>query len=334
MTVRVGTASVSGRVSGSVNGQAIPFVLLSLDRPRLDFFSTEQGRFALPALSRGEHRLLVRQLGYQPLEVLLIAGDGARESLDLVLEPKALILPTLVATACATAGELEPEVRAVLDAASENARRLDLMQRDYPYAAVYQQVRETYSRDGGLLGRVPSRQELRFWEKSTYRPGQAIVPGRGKAVDVAYFSATALLAESFRKTHCFRFGGADSSDPEARLLTLEFEPLASLKGPDWEGKLTLDSRGVLRSSEARLVARKPKDSWPVAVLCQVTYDAVGGTLPMESALVCRVRIGEPHATETVEEWRLECQRFVKKVPGVESGFSPDSSGVWRGRMCR
>lgn len=334
LTARIGTGPTSGRVTGSINAQAIPFVLLSLDRPRLDFFSTEQGRFALPALGRGEHRLLVRQLGYQPLEVLLVVEEGAPEALELALEPKALVLPTLVATACASVQDLEPGARAMLNAAAENARRLDLMQRDYPYAGRYRQVREVYSPEGKLLSRVPSRQELQFWEKSWYRPGHAIVPAQRGMVDIAYFSATALLADGFRKSHCFRFGGVDSTDPAGPTLTLEFEPLASLKGPDWEGKLTLDERGVLRSSEASLVARKPKDNWPRWAWCQVTYEAVAGTLPMEASLVCRLRMGPPYRSETVEEWQLECQRFVKKVPGLESGLLPDSTGVWRGKLCR
>jgi hypothetical protein len=125
----------------------------------------------------------------------------------------------------------------------------------------------------------------------------------------------------------------DSTDPAMPTLTLEFEPLASLKGPDWEGKLTLDERGVLRSSEANLVAPKPKDNWPTSAWCRVTYEAVAGTLPMESSLMCRLRMGPPYPSESVEEWWLECQRFVKKVPGLESGFLPDSTGVWRGKLC-
>jgi hypothetical protein len=332
--VQVGTEPLRGRVTSSVSARAVPFTLLALDHPRLDFFGSEDGSFRLPALDRGEHRLLVRQLGFKPLEVVLVAGAANLDTLALVIEPRALILPTLVATACATVIDLEPGVRGVLEAASENARRLDLMQRDYPYAARYQQVREVYARDGSLVSRTPSRQELAFWEKPSYRPGHAIVPAKNGAVDVAYFSATALLADNFRKTHCFRFGGVDTTESGARMLTLEFEPLSTLSGPDWEGRLVLDERGVLRKSEARLVARKPKDNWPTSALCRVEYEVVGESLPVESVLVCRLRMGEPYVTEALEEWRLECQRFVKKVPGVESGFLPDSAGVWRGRLCR
>jgi hypothetical protein len=328
VTVRVGNGPVSGRVTSSISTQAIPFVLLSLDRPRLDFFSSEQGRFGLPALSRGEHRLLVRQLGYQPLEVLLVVAESAPGVLDLVLEPKALVLPTLVASACVSVPDLDPGARAILNAAAENARRLVLMQRDYRTPAL-QQVRRSPSRE--TADQVPSRRE-RFGAVviSTRR---AIVPGARGMVDVAYFSATALLADRFRKSHCFRFGGVDSTDPAAPTLTLEFEPLASLKGPDWEGKLTLDERGVLRSSEANLVARKPKENWPTSAWCQVTYEAVAGTLPMESSWYAGSGWGRLSPSETVEEWRLEFSGS-SKVPGLESGLLPDSSGVWRGKLCR
>lgn len=327
--VSVGTGRLAGRVTNQISGQPLPFVLVSLDRPRTNLFTSEQGRFVLTDLGRGERRLLVRQLGFQPLEVVLEVTEGAPQEIELSLEPRALQLPTLVASACLPAAELDPGLRAILAAASENARRLDLMQRDYPYAGQYQKVTEVYSRDGGRLSRTSSIEEWQFWTSAYYKPGKAIIGEN----DVAWFTATALLAEDFRKTHCFRFGGADSTDPVAPLVTLEFEPLASLKGPDWEGKLTLDERGVLRRSEAHLVAKNPKDTWPAAVACEVSYDAVGGSLPVESVLICRTRAVEPWATLRVEEWRLACQRFVKRVPGLDSGFLADSSGAWQGRMC-
>jgi hypothetical protein len=335
ITISVGAGRLSGRIINQISNQPIPFVLVSLDKPRTDFFTSEQGRFSLPELGRGEHRMFVRQLGFQPLEVLLRVSEGPSQELELSLQPRALQLPTLVASACLPADELEPGLKSVLAAASENARRLDLMQRDYPYASRYQKVREVFSRDGARIARTSGLEEWQFWTKSYYKPGKAIIPGREEGVhDVAWFTATALLAADFRKTHCFRYGGADSTDPVAPLVTIEFEPLASLKGPDWQGKLTLDNRGVLRRSEAHLVVNgKVKDSWPQAAACEVAYDAVGGALPVESVLICRTRMAEPWATVSVEEWRLTCQRFVKRVPGLESGFIADSSGVWRGRMC-
>jgi hypothetical protein len=332
--VNVGTGRLTGRVTSQISGQPLPFVLISLDRPRTNLFTTEQGRFSLPELGKGEYRVLVRQLGFDPLEVLLEVTEGGPRDLELSLAPRALQLPTLVASACLPAAELEPGLRGILAAASENARRLDLMQRDYPYAGRYQKVTEVFSRDGGRLSRTSDIEEWQFWTNAYYKPGKAILPGRlPDTHDVAWFTATALLAEDFRKTHCFRFGGADSTDPVSPLVTLEFEPLASLKGPDWEGKVTLDQRGVLRRSEAHLVAKKPRDTWPAAVACEVSYDAVGGSLPVESVLICRTRAAEPWATVRLEEWRLVCQRFVKKIPGVESGFLADSSGAWQGRMC-
>jgi hypothetical protein len=334
VAITVGSGRVTGRVTSRISGQPLPFVLVSLDRPRTNLFSTEQGRFTLPDLGKGEHRMFVRQLGFEPLLVMLAVTEGGPQEIELALEPRALQLPTLVASACLPVGELEPGLRSVLAAASENARRLDLMQREYPYAGQYQKVTEVFSRDGGRLSRTSSLEEWQFWTSAYYKPGKAIMPGRVPGTnDVAWFTATALLAEDFRKTHCFRFGGADSTDPVSPLVTIEFEPLASLKGPDWEGKVTLDQRGVLRRSEAHLVAKKPKDSWPAAVACEVSYDAVGGSLPVESVLICRTRAAEPWVTVRLEEWRLVCQRFVKKIPGVESGFLADSSGAWQGRMC-
>jgi len=329
----VGTGPVRGRVTSSLSSRPVPFALIALDRPKLDFFGSEDGTFRLPALERGEHRLLVRQLGFSPLEVLLVASPGGPDSLAIVIEPAAVVLPTLVATGCARVQDLDAHLRGVLELAAENARRLDLMQRDYPYSGLYLQVREVYGRDGALISRRPSREELAFWSKPPYRPGRAIVPSRNGLVDVVYFAATALLAENFRKTHCFRFGGVDTTDSGERLLTLEFEPLLSLEGPDWEGRIVLAESGVLRKSEARLVARKPKDNWPRSVHCQVEYEAVGGSLPMEAGLVCRIQMGEPYGTEAIEEWRLECQRFVKRVPGLDAGIRADSSKVWRGRLC-
>ncbi len=332
ITLRVGSGRIVGEAVSAATGDPLPFVLVSLDRPRVDFFASERGRFSLPPLDPGQHRLRLRQLGYLPVDLVLVVGEGPGEPLRVALVPQAFRLPTLVASACLPASDLAPEVLAVLDAAAENGRRLSVLAREYRFIARFLSIRETSDRAGKVLSRIPMRFDLKSWDAVAYRPGKAIVEGRG-GPDVAYFAATAVLSDDFRNTHCFRIAESDTTPEGEALFRLEFEPLESLQGPDWAGTLEIDQRGVLRRSSAELVARKPKKSWPERVQCVVWYEAVGGALPIESRLVCQLTVGPPKAADVLEEWRLECQSFVRQVPGVQTGFPPDSTGVWARRMC-
>jgi hypothetical protein len=332
IVIPVASGTVTGEVVSALSGRPIPFVLITLERPRTEFFSSESGRFVLPPLEPGEYHLRVRQLGYQPLEVVLAVGGAAPQLLRLALSPMPLQLPTLIATACVSASELDSSARAVLDAASESARRLAILQREYPYVARYATLRELSTRDGRVLGRMPGVVEFKSWEQDTYRPGKAISDRGRNPPHIEYFTATAVLSDDFRETHCFRFGGIDSAGPEP-LFRLEFEPLTTLRGADWAGELELDATGVLRKSRARLVMPRPRDSWPREAICVVQYEAVGGVLPVEQRLSCLLIAGSRWPTDVQEEWQLTCQRFTKRLPGSQTGFSPDSTGAWAGRMC-
>ncbi|HSR15493.1 MAG TPA: hypothetical protein VLL51_07050, partial [Gemmatimonadales bacterium] len=88
-----------------------------------------------------------------------------------------------------------------------------------------------------------------------YRPGRAIVRSATQ-YDVAYFAIEAVLAREFRKSHCFWIAGIDSAEG-GRRIRLAFAPAASVRGPDWEGELVVDTAGVLRRSLARLVVARP-----------------------------------------------------------------------------
>ena len=45
LRAEVGTGPLRGRVTGSISSRPVPFALMSLDRPKLDFFGSEQGTF-------------------------------------------------------------------------------------------------------------------------------------------------------------------------------------------------------------------------------------------------------------------------------------------------
>jgi len=83
ITISVGAGRLTGRVTNQISSLPIPFVLISLDKPRTDFFTSEQGRFTLPELGKGEHRMFVRQLGFQlGTEETRVGRDRLVEVLD------------------------------------------------------------------------------------------------------------------------------------------------------------------------------------------------------------------------------------------------------------
>lgn len=313
-TRTVPTGQVTVRVVDAVTGRPLAFALVSMIRPRMERFTSETGRLVLPRLDRGPHPVTVRQLGYAPLNLTLEASDSAAP-LEVVigLTPRPLELPTLVVQACLAPDELDQATRIALDEASENARRLGLLQRNYPYLALYQRSRRYRDRDGHQIAAAIDTFTSHSTGAPLYRPGRAIIRSATQ-YDVAYFAIEAVLAREFRKSHCFWIAGIDSSEG-GRRIRLAFAPAASVKGPDWEGELVVDTAGVLRRSLARLVVARPRKDWPTAAECRVEYDEAASLLVTEAALRCGVIGAGPEFLENEESWQLICRRFTREAPG-------------------
>lgn len=319
---KVATGQVAVRTVDAVTGRPLAFTLVSMTRPRMERFTSETGRLVLPSLDRGSHQLTVRQLGYAPLDLVLEATDSVAP-LEVVigLTPRPLELPTLVAQACLAPDELDPATRVALDEASENARRLGLLQRNYPYEARYQRSRRFRNRDGHDLTATVDTFTSNSTGPPLYRPGRAIVRSATQ-YDVAYFAIEAVLAREFRKSHCFWIAGIDSAEG-GRRIRLAFAPAASVRGPDWEGELVVDTAGVLRRSLARLVVARPRKDWPTAAECRVEYDEAASLLVTEGALRCGVIGPGPEFLENEESWQLICRRFTREAPAESVAQCPD-----------
>ena len=141
----------------------------------------------------------------------LEVGDGpAAAQLEVRLTPRPLELPTLVAEACVAPEELDARTRLVLDEASENVRRLVLLQRSYPYVAQYQRVRRIRDRMGTDVAVAVDTFSAASTASPWYRPGRAIVKWQ-RQWDVAYFTIEAVLSKDFRKSHCFWIAGSEAA---------------------------------------------------------------------------------------------------------------------------
>ena len=300
----------------AVTGRPLAFAVVSMTSPKVESFTDERGQLRLPRLDRGRHTLRVRQLGYSPVELELEVGNGlAAAQVEVRLTPRPLELPTLVAQACVVPEELDAPTRLVLDEASENVRRLALLQRSYPYVARYQRVRRIRDRVGADVAMAVDTFSAASTASPWYRPGRAIVKWQSQW-DVAYFTVEAVLSKDFRKSRCFWIAGSDVG-PGGRRIRLSFAPVASLKGPDWEGELLLDTTGVLRSSLARLVVYRPKAGWPTAAECRVRYDENAALLLTEGRLDCGVIGAGPDYLENQEVWSLVCRTFRREVPSPD-----------------
>jgi hypothetical protein len=298
----------------AVTGRPLGFAVVSMTSPKVESFTDEGGQLRLPRLARGRHTLRVRQLGYSPVELELEVGNGpAVAQVEVWLTPRPLELPTLVAQACVAPEDLDAPTRLVLDEASENVRRLMLLQRSYPFVAQYQRARRIRDRTGADVAVVVDTFSAASTASPWYRPGRAIVQWQRGQWDVAYFTIEAVLSKDFRKSHCFWIAGSEVG-PGGRHIRLAFAPVASLKGPDWEGELLLDTTGVLRSSLARLVVYRPRAGWPTAAECRVRYDEHATSLLTEGRLDCGVIGAGPDYLENQETWNLVCRTFRREVP--------------------
>lgn len=320
----VGPGPLIIRIVDAITGRPISFALVALDAPRVEGFTSEAGRFSVPKLGPGSHHARVRQLGYAPRELILeVEPGGPPGPIEVQLTARPLQLPTVEVTACLSSDELDEQTRLVLDEASENARRLDLLQRSYPFTSWFRRIRVVTDSEGRSARRIVDDMALNSTASPAYKPGRAVIESFGNT-DVGYFTTTAVLSADFRRTHCFWIAGVDTT-PEGPWVRLSFGPIASLTGPDWAGELAIDTTGVLRRSSARLVVTRSRKEWPQAASVAVEYAELAPSLLHEYHLSAQIQGGAPDYLKNQEKWILICFRFTSGVPGVQKGQPPDAA---------
>jgi hypothetical protein len=290
---QVGSAGSAGgqQVSGSVvrEGDApLAFARVTLiregaaDSVRSDVLASADGRFVLRDVAPGAYRLVVRQIGFRPVDAPLVVGNAAPAAIALRMERLAIALPEFVVAASALSctdaamlsGRDDPRLEVLRVLLVENSASINALLRAYPIEVQVRRRTTTYDTTGAQALVATDSAAIVASPGGDYQPGTVLQPRRegrrlaGYRVNIPAMGAIGSAA--FQRTHCFAFGGEDVVDGRRTLRLLVAPDGPALRVPDVAGTFHVDAEtGILRRSELTLT-NVPRE----ASLGQVTLTTV------------------------------------------------------------
>ena len=240
---------LTGTIVSATSGEPLPFSIVALLPGFAQRFTNQAGRFAFSGVPAGSYHLVVRQIGYYPLDSTITVGADIGLSVRIALRHLPVELPAVTVTApqtCSAPGPPDsttaPQLAAVFGQVIENARRLQLLNDSFPYEYRLQRRTWTVDRAGldDLLRTDTLSQETQ--EGWRYQPGRLMRWRPGPAGREWFIRLPTLVdfADSvFVGVHCFWLAGRDSLGADT-LIRLDFAPAASLRSTDVAGAAYLD----------------------------------------------------------------------------------------------
>jgi hypothetical protein len=320
-----GALSISGTVSGA-NGSPLPYSTASLRETGVERFANEIGEFVLANLAPGTYHLRVKQLGFAALDTTIVLIPGQRPQLRLVLSPIAFKLATVTikeSQAClAPDSTVDSDFQTILAELRKNADRERLLVTWYPFE--YRLRRQSQKLSAGLpRWESPETLTYRSDQRPRYSPGKVIRPD--SAIDdpnrqMLMIPVLEDLGDTeFLRSHCFKYLGTRSERGGAT-HRIDFRPVQSVRTPDIEGSVFLDSRSyVIRRVIFRLTEGRQVNP-PVQELAVTTTfrEVFPGVTVIDEVESMQRMTGESYAAPTVrliEKQKLLDFRFLLGEPG-------------------
>ena len=255
--------ALHGIVAAADGGEGLPFSTVAIEWPERALFTDSAGAFRVSGLAAGSYRLLIRELGFAPLDttVDVVAGPPGLP-VRFLLTRVPLELPRVavrVRAECRVPGMADATVSPALATLAAqmrvNAERSHLLASKYPYEFDVEALVSPRP-SPSTFGFAEEVDTLRFqsWVDRPYRVAHVVDTKfvgrhpRGRYLGpYVYVPDLVDLADSaFQAWHCFTFGGADSTVDPA-LIRIDFAPTRSLHETDVAGSVFLDAaRMVIR----------------------------------------------------------------------------------------
>lgn len=255
---------VRGAVA-SADGERVGYALVRLEPGYPERFSDEAGGFFFAGVTPGSYRLMVRQVGYVPLDTAISVAAGMPR-LNVTLRRVAVTLRALTVSApgrCENPGNPalsgNAELIAVFEQLRQNAERSRILAREYPFRYTVERTQAVHVSSGGQRVTVDTVR-LDGRARWPYRPGQIVTPDPdSRGGYLVHLPVLDDFADSaFHASHCFVLAGLDNFEEDSGLVRLDFTASRRIPYPDVNGSAWLDPRSY-QIRHTRVTLTNPDD---------------------------------------------------------------------------
>lgn len=329
-TAPIGSVTLSGAIIADGTGFPIPYSTVRLQPPGRERFADRNGLFVYYAVPPGPYHVVIRMLGYLPIDTAIIIRPGVSVALTVTMVRIPTSLDEVQVKApprrCIFPDEMgyveDPELGTVLNEAKKNAQREQLLRRTYPFEYRLAQSHDTHDMVDSTAMLQYDTVTYRSDDSWRYRKGKVVSDDRNRLFgDVRLMRLPTLsdLADrQFLMAHCFKYSGiVDQGGRPAHRI--DFSPDSSLQAPDVEGSVYIDSATyIIRRAQFRLTRGGSVKPPILGMEVTTTYREI---LP-NVALFDEIRSVQPmsernargHRVEFRESQRLLSYRFLYTGP--------------------
>lgn len=328
-----GLVTVSGSIVADGTGFPIPFSTVRINPLGRERFTDRKGSFVYYSIPPGPYNVVVRMLGYMPIDTAIVIQPGATVNLTITMVRIPTSLEQVQVKApprrCIFPDEMgyveDPELGTVLNEARKNAQREQLLRRTYPFEFRLAQSHVTHDMVDSVAVVQYDTVTHRSDDNWRYRKGKVVSDDRNRFFgDVRLMRLPTLgdLADrQFLTAHCFKYSGiVDHNGKPAHRI--DFSPDSALIAPDVEGSVYIDSATYLiRRAQFRLTRGGTVSPPILGMEVTTTYREILPNVALFDEIRSVQPLKEPnargHRAEFRETQRLLTYRFmITGPPGV------------------
>lgn len=331
------SGSIAGVVVSRDAGAPLPYSVVSIPALGRERFTNDRGSFVLAGVPAGSVRLLIRHIGYAPVELSVEARAGRTDTVRIQLTKLAIELNRVTVHGlgrCVAPGppsaSADPAFAAIFEQLRENADRYRLLADSYPFAYSMERMSTIHYVSGEAIITALDTATIGTGAHWRYAPGTLVVEATGPNSRQVLFNIPTLLQfaeRSFLDNHCFANAGADVVNGYA-VVRIDFTAAAKIKPPDVSGSIYLDRETFqIRRSTLRLT-RVPDETPQIAAVEVVTdFGEVVPSISIPSTIRSVHVLHTDRTRPILPDTTYETQRmlhvsFLRSKPGEEAKRSP------------
>ena len=327
-----GVGIVRGVVQAGTD-EPVPYAVVALNPRFAQRFTDGAGIFVFSRVPAGTYHLLVRQVGFKPLDTAVVVVANQTLAVNATLERLTVQLEAITVVAsrgCTQPGPPDagtPELAALFDQLKQNATQYKLLATNYQFR--YKMARRFTDLDeaGNVAWARGDTVEYVSSALVHYRPGDVVgvatLPDGSTTPAVVLPTLSDLADSVFQARHCFSLIGQVEQDG-AEVVRFHFRPPDALEAPDLEGDVDLDPRSyqIRRASISLTHADKVQDGMRSAT-STITFAELLPNIVVQKRVESVQVLAEPalqlggakHIARYVEVQRLVGTRFLRPLPG-------------------